>query len=76
MQTNFFGRNNGTTPPCRSKAGNGVKFGMTALGGDRGSLSGSFFIIHSYINEQAMGYILVGRLTRLKALVYKINAAE
>ena len=23
-----------------------------------------------------MGYILVGRLTRLKTLVYKINAAE
>ena len=29
-----------------------------------------------YINKQAMGYILVGSLTRLKTLVYKINGAE
>ena len=32
--------------------------------------------IHSYINEQAMGYILVGSLTSLKTLVYKINGAK
>ena len=39
-------------------------------------MSASFFIIHSYINEHDKGYIMVGRLTRFKTLVYKINAAE
>ena len=30
MQSNFFCRNNGTTPPCWYKTGNGVKFGLTS----------------------------------------------
>ena len=32
ITTDFSTRNNGTTLPCRSKTGNGVKFGLTALG--------------------------------------------
>ena len=32
--------------------------------------------MHSYINKQAVGYILVGSLTRLKTSEYKINGAE
>ena len=76
MQSNFFCRNNGTTPPCWSKTGNGVKFGLTSSSLDCGSLSARFLFIHSYINKQAKGYILVGSLTRLKTLVYKINGAE
>ena len=75
-QTDVFGRYNGTTPPCWSRGGNRVKFGLTALGWDCGSLSAIYFTIHSYIYEQAMGYFLVGRLTRLKTLVCEINAAE
>ena len=35
-----------------------------------------FMIFHSYFNAQAISYILLGRLARLKTLVYKINAAE
>ena len=60
--------------PCWPKARNRVNFGLTALGGDCGTLSASFFFIITYINNRAMGYILVGRLIRLKALLYKINA--
>ena len=54
------------TPPCWSKTGNGVKFGLTSSSLDCGSLSARFLFIHSYINKQAKGYILVGSLTRLK----------
>ena len=39
-------------------------------------MSTRFLFIHSYINKQVKGYILVGSLTRLKTLVYKINGAE
>ena len=34
------------------------------------------FVQTDIIIEQAMGYILVGSLSRLKTLVYKINEAE
>ena len=34
------------------------------------------FCSYTHINKQAMGYILVGSLTKLKTLVYKINGAE
>ena len=39
-------------------------------------MSARFLIIHSYVNKQAMVYILVGSLTRLKTSVAKINGAK
>ena len=60
----------------KNRTGNGVKFGLTSSSWDCRSLPARFLFIHSYINKQAMGYILVDSLTRLKTWVYKINGAE